>query len=396
MSPMFNHLNIGLKEYDLLHVSQDKEPIIDVELNQEYEPRCCLRCFHSRILSKGKYVRKVRHLSSFGRFTQLRVHTRRFQCLGCNASFVAPLPGITKGKHSSEPFRNTIYQDHHHGICARTLAKTKALGEATIGRIYKEFTQRKANERISLNCPAYLGIDEHTLHKGQRFCTTFCDIKNHRIFEIQPGRSNSDLASFLSKLKGRHKVKLVCIDLSSPYRRLVRKWFPNAKIVADRFHVVRLIYHHLLTLARAAVPQLKHHKGALAALRKRPENLKPKQKQRLQELLETYPILKPIYEKMHTLRNLMNHKGLTKKQSKPAITQLLNEIQQLKAEGSKPLRVLANTLESWAEEIVCMWRFRKNNGITEGFHRKMKLIQRRAYGFKNFENYRLRVIAQCG
>jgi len=46
--------------------------------------------------------------------------------------------------------------------------------------------------------------------------------------------------------------------------------------------------------------------------------------------------------------------------------------------------------------IVCMWRFSKSNGITEGFHRKMKLIQRRAYGFKNFENYRLRVIAECG
>ena len=43
-----------------------------------------------------------------------------------------------------------------------------------------------------------------------------------------------------------------------------------------------------------------------------------------------------------------------------------------------------------------MWRFTKNNGITEGFHRKMKLIQRRAYGFRNFCNYRLRMIAQCG
>ncbi|MFM9225007.1 transposase, partial [Legionella pneumophila] len=42
-------------------------------------------------------------------------------------------------------------------------------------------------------------------------------------------------------------------------------------------------------------------------------------------------------------------------------------------------------------EIACMWRFSKSNGITEGFHRKMKLIQRRAYGFRNFENYRLRV-----
>ena len=61
-----------------------------------------------------------------------------------------------------------------------------------------------------------------------------------------------------------------------------------------------------------------------------------------------------------------------------------------------PLQTLADTLEGWQEPIACMWRFVRNNGITEGFHRKMKLIQRRAYGFRNFENYRLRVLAQCG
>jgi transposase len=57
---------------------------------------------------------------------------------------------------------------------------------------------------------------------------------------------------------------------------------------------------------------------------------------------------------------------------------------------------LAKTLTDWIEEIARMWRFSRNNGITEGFHRKMKLIQRRAYGFRSFTNYRLRVIAQCG
>ena len=49
-----------------------------------------------------------------------------------------------------------------------------------------------------------------------------------------------------------------------------------------------------------------------------------------------------------------------------------------------------------ANPLAAMWRFTKNNGLTEGFHRKMKLIQRRAYGFKSFSNYRLRAIAQCG
>jgi transposase len=60
------------------------------------------------------------------------------------------------------------------------------------------------------------------------------------------------------------------------------------------------------------------------------------------------------------------------------------------------LLTLAQTLASWSEEIARMWRFTNNNGITEGSHRKIKLIQRRAYGFRNFLNYRLRVIAQCG
>ena len=51
---------------------------------------------------------------------------------------------------------------------------------------------------------------------------------------------------------------------------------------------------------------------------------------------------------------------------------------------------------AWLEPIVRMWRFSKTNGITEGFHTKMEMLSRRAYGFRNFENYRLRVLAQCG
>ena len=75
---------------------------------------------------------------------------------------------------------------------------------------------------------------------------------------------------------------------------------------------------------------------------------------------------------------------------------LVRHIEDLRAHNFDKLHTLAKTLEDWSEPIACMWRFRKNNSITEGFHRKMKLIQRRAYGFRNFNNYRLRVIAQCG
>ena len=96
------------------------------------------------------------------------------------------------------------------------------------------------------------------------------------------------------------------------------------------------------------------------------------------------------------MRRLLTVKNRTKRQCRPLISKLLLAINELKASGFPPLISLAQTLASWHQEIACMWRFTKNNGITEGFHRKMKLIQRRAYGFRNFQNYRLRLIAQCG
>ena len=78
------------------------------------------------------------------------------------------------------------------------------------------------------------------------------------------------------------------------------------------------------------------------------------------------------------------------------VAELLEKIYQLRKTPFAPLRTLGKTLHNWREEVARMFRFTRNNGITEGFHRKMKLIQRRAYGFRNFENYRLRVrVLRC-
>jgi len=396
MSPMEVNLRIGLEGYELLRIEDKHSLRVHVELRRELEPKSCPYCAAHGLRSKGHYVRRARHLSCFGHDSELVIRTRRLKCPNCRRSLIPELPGIRPYRHSSEPFRHQIYQLHQEGICASALSRGRQLGQATVGRIYQQFTIRKASERIRLGCPLYLGIDEHTLHKGQRFCTTFCDLKNHSVFEVHPGRSEEDLAGFLRALKGRERVRLVCIDLSSPYRRLARRWFPNAKIVADRFHAVRLVYQHCVGIMRAIAPEIKHRRGALAALRKAPEKLTPEQISRRDRLFERHPNLKVIYHRMHAIRELMKHKRQNKQQCRKHAAALLQHIHWLRHSGLRPLQVLANSLNLWIEPIALMWRFSKNNAITEGFHRKMKLIQRRAYGFRNFNNYRLRVIAQCG
>lgn len=359
-------------------------------------PRLCPCCGGGSLRSKGRYERRVRHLACFGRPTVLVITCRRYHCGDCRRSFVQPLPGIRPGRRSTEPWREQIFERHDDGICASTLARREELGPATVGRIYAQFTERKARERLSLDCPRVLGIDEHTLHRGQRFATTFCDLKNHRVFDLSPGRSEAELASFLRALRGRERVRVVCIDLSSSYRALIRRWFPRAKIVADRFHAIRLVGLHLLKLARQLCPPLGWNRAWLGLLRTRGDRLEPAQRQRLAQLFAAHPVLEGIYALKEKLCGLLALKTQSKTSCRQHIRTLLALIATLRHSGLEPACTLGKTLAGWTEEIVRMWRFTRSNGITEGFHRKMKLIQRRAYGFRSFANYRLRVIAQCG
>jgi transposase len=102
------------------------------------------------------------------------------------------------------------------------------------------------------------------------------------------------------------------------------------------------------------------------------------------------------YELKERLCSLLCLKNQSPAQCRVNAGQLFELIDSLRTSGLEAARTLGKTLSEWTEEIGCMWRFTRNNAITEGFHRKMKLIQRRAYGFRSVSNYRLRVIAQCG
>ena len=387
-------INLTLPGYRIVRVESNTEMRVYLEVLQA--PPTCPCCGAARLRSKGLYERRVRHLDCFGHPSRLVIQCRRYRCGECPRSFVQPLPGIRPGRRSSEPWRRAMFERHDDGVCAATLSQREGLGQATVGRIYAEFTERKARERLSLDCPQVLGIDEHTLHRGQRFATTFCDLKNHRVFDLSPGRSEAELAGYLRTLRGRERVRVICIDLSNTYRALIRRWFPRAVIVADRFHAIRLVGLHLLRLARQLCPQLGWNRGWLHLLRPRPDHLDPDQRQRLQQLLATQPVLAPLYELKERLCALLRLKHQSKRACRGHIQQLLGLIETLHQSGLEAALTLAKALSEWTEEIVRMGRFSRTNGITEGFHRKMKLIQRRAYGFRSFANYRLRVIAQCG
>ena len=150
---------------------------------------------------------------------------------------------------------------------------------------------------------------------------------------------------------------------------------------------------HFLKAWQQQDPEGRKNRGLISLMRRHEWRLSPEQRENLARYLQDYPVLGALYEVKQRLNRLLLLKTLHHKKARRKVPELLELIEQLHA---SPLRALAKTLRSWLEPIVAMWRFTKNNGITEGFHTKMEMMTRRAFGFRNFENYRLRVLTHCG
>jgi len=185
------------------------------------------------------------------------------------------------------------------------------------------------------------------------------------------------------------------MDLADHYRSLIAKHLPKALIVADRFHVIRLVNHHFLKLWQQIDPIGRKNRGLLSLMRRHEWNLSIQQRESLTLYLSNNGALKTIYEVKQELTKLLLIKRQTARECRKLIPIFLDYVSKLKNAIFEPLVTLGKTLESWQKEVVRMWRFTKSNGITEGFHTKMEMISRRAFGFRNFENYRLRVKALC-
>ena len=355
----------------------------------------CPSCQGNHLRKKASFLRKVRHESVGLRRTILVIQSHKFYCRHCHRYFNQRFPGIKPYQRATERLKEQIFDQHNKGVSQQDLAQDWSLGKSTIERWYHQYYQRLNQEIKQRHCPRVLGIDEHSFSRRKGYATTLCDLRKHRVFDVVQGRASRDLGSYLRSLKGKENVQVICMDLSSSYKSLVKQHFPQALIVADRFHVIRQLNQQSLAVYQQIDPALKYHRGLLAALRTRPDKLTYKRQRLRDDYLNQQPAVAAIYWFKQRLHELLMHKRCTAEQCRSLIPSFLEAIKQLKASGFKPLRTLGKTLYQWREEIVRMWRFTKSNGITEGFHRKMKLIQRRAYGFKNFENYRLRVRVLC-
>lgn len=391
MPPSVNIL-LDLPGFNILDVIGNNHLTLRVQYQGKTE---CPSCSGTKLRIKDTFTRVIRHVLFGLRPSHIEVTAHKYLCRDCGAYFNSRFPGIKPRRRSTEPCRNEVTTLHNNGWTQRALSKHLRLGSATVERWYQDHFKMKNNEYKNAHCPKVMGIDEHFFTKKKGFATTIADLTRRKVFEVALGRSELTLRSFCRNLLGKEQVRVVLMDLSETYRAIAKKYFPNALIVADRFHVIRLVNHHFVKTWAELDEIGRKSRGLTSLMRRHPDRMREDQRTNLYKYLNEIPGLMNIYIVWQDLLRLLRMSKLDKRQCKEIIPEYLWIIEELKKIPFKHLQTLGYTLESWKEEIARMFRFSKTNGITEGLHNKMEMISRRAYGFRNFENYRLRVRVLC-
>jgi transposase len=323
---------------------------------------------------------------------RLEIRKRRFFCKPCRKPFTEPIQGVFKSHRTTQRYRKDVMW-----ACANfsDLKQVQKAYRCSSGFIYKSLFERietKLNEKLNYPWPHTIGIDEHffTRRRGRaEYATVFTDFVNKRVRELAFGKVKGELIAQIHPIEGKENVRNVVLDMSDTYRSFVKDYFPNARLIADKIHVLRLLTPAInkrrvkITGDKRSVPLRK------MLLRSR-HKLKYYERDALDRWLLEHPELRDIYTAKEALSNFYRIKGVSR--AAEALTRLTDWLAHSKI---KELRRLRRTLMRWRQEILGYFETGLTNARTEGFNNVAKLVQKRAYGYRSFRNYRLRFLNAC-
>lgn len=327
----------------------------------------------------------------------LKINRRQMRCEKCGKKFLEELSYVRKKRTYTDRLRNKIIKEVLNGDLKNT-AERNGFSEQEVETMLKDLgeelrTKKPQNLRR-------LGIDEIALIKGQgHYYAVFVDIDTGKLAGIVEKRTEKEIIEYL-KSWGEEvlgQIKEVSIDLWVGYKNVAEKLMPQAQIVADRFHVMKQVNEEL-DAARKQVKreaqELKNQKNKQVILAginkskyvllKNEEELQEKEKQKLKEVAKVSPLL----EKMHQLKESFRKVFENNTNWEEGLFGLTNWLKDARTYFPKS----CGTIRRWIDEITAYFDHRTTQGTVEGVNNKLKVIKRRGYGFRNFENFSIRCL----
>ena len=318
---------------------------------------------------------------------------RRIRCYECGAFAQEPIsfcPG-PYARHTKPLARYVIGLRSQMSI--RAVAQLTGLNWETVKNIEKAYLERKYR-RIRLKDVHVLGIDEVYLGLKMGFITVVRDLESGAVLHIGKGKGYEALAKFRKRLKRQAgRIKAVCIDMSGAYSSWVKEVLPDADIVYDHFHVIKMMNKRLDDLRRRTMSQLcADQKKSLKKTRwlwlKNIENLSEEAHSNLEELREQFSDLGTASAMKEVLRNIYQMAdGIT-------VAELAFKKWCAMADesGIDALKRMAKTIRSHWDGVLAYWRHNQiTNASQEGFNNKIGWLTRQAYGYRDEQYLHLKI-----
>ncbi len=325
----------------------------------------------------------------------LKINRRQMRCEKCEKKFTEELEDIKKKRTYTERLKKKIVSEVLNGDI-KNVAKRNGVSEQEIETMLKDIEQE-----LELKLPENLrrlGIDEIAVVKGQgNYYVVLVDLDKGMIIGLIEKRREEEVSKYLSAWGEEvlSQIVEVSIDFWQPYKKVAKKLMPQAEIVADRFHVMKQVTDEFSAQRRnskkeaSALKDSPEKEQLLSglnkskyALLKNKEDLSEQQKEKLEEVYKTVPILSEMHLLKEKFRRVFDDN-----------TDWMSGLFELADWCAKAHTVYPKsfgTIRRWIGEILAYFDEGTTSGVVEGINNKLKLIKRRGYGFRNFDNFKLR------
>lgn len=406
----------------------------DETLTLELEPTglcVCPKC-GTRCKAHGSVLRTVRDAPKDGYPNVfLRLRARQVQC-PCGCRRMEVIPWLDQHARVTNRLMAIVQADLREGSTIKAVAKRYGLDWSTV-RLLDKRQLDYCFSSIELQGIKHLIMDEFAIHKGQNYATIVMDAETHRAIWVGRGRGGKDVRPFFEALKEHgvaDKILSVSMDMNACFPSIVKEYCPKAVVLYDLFHVLQLFTREVLVpakkrcqkdvLARLAAldtpkgtteplspeelqrnavlrAQLKEEKALYTSsqwiLVRTYDTLDNDDYEKLEKLRKINQLLSDLYPIADLLRNLWREKNMCE------AIELIERIRALclqiaRTHKFEPARSFAKMLKRRFDGIIHCGRYGYGSGPLEGANNAIKVLKRDAYGYRDFEYFKKKVLAR--
>lgn len=394
MSTSLLYHAFGIRGYQQTSINFFEGSVL-FRLEQTRERYRCPECGCAAVHGQGHKERFLRTVPIGLKPAYLLVKVPRVICFHCECTRQVNVPFADPRRTYTHAFERYALELSKFSTIQDT-ARHLGVSWDIIKDIQKRNLQRRFGKPKLKNLKE-IAIDEVAVGKGHRYFTLVLDLRSGAIVYVGDGKGVAALTLFWRRLRGaRAKIRAVATDMARPYIRAVREHLPRAVHVFDHFHVVKLFNDQLSALRRELYRELSSDrqrrilKGTRWLLLKNPENLDPERNewQRLQEALRLNTPLTVAYYLKEDLRQIWQQPN------KATARRVLDDwLARAHASGISMLQRFATTMQEHRHGILAYYDYPISTGPLEGTNTKIQAMKRQAYGFRDHEFFKLKILA---